>query len=104
MQNGYQITSMLQCTNLLLFSFPRYHSLVKLVKVLVRQTQCCKYARLIHRHCFVSSSNQNAIEYSNSVFEVSFHPGTSVKSERFVTSLISFCLPENLFLLWKILF
>jgi hypothetical protein len=38
------------------------------------------------------------------VFEVSFHPGTSVKSERFVTSLISFCLPENLFLLWKILF
>jgi hypothetical protein len=104
MQNGCQITSMLQCTNLLLFSFPRYHSLVKLVKVLVRQTQCCKHARLIHRHCFVSSLNQNAIENSNSVFEVSFHPGTSVKSERFVTSLISFCLPENLFLLWKILF
>lgn len=46
-----------------------YHSLVKLVKVLVRQTQCCKYARLIHRHCFVSSLNQNAIENSNSVFE-----------------------------------
>nr|ACH81294.1 telomerase reverse transcriptase [Populus trichocarpa] len=44
-----------------------YHSLVKLVKVLVRQTQCCKYARLIHRHCFVSSLNQNAIENSNSV-------------------------------------
>ncbi|KAJ6696403.1 TELOMERASE REVERSE TRANSCRIPTASE [Salix koriyanagi] len=46
-----------------------YHSLVKLFKLLVRQTQCCKYARLMHRHCFVSSSNQHAIENSNSVVE-----------------------------------
>lgn len=89
MLNGHQITSMLQCTNLLLFSFPRYHSLVKLFKLLVRQTQCCKYARLMHRHCFVSSSNQHAIENSNSVVEVSCHPGISMKSERCVASLIS---------------
>ncbi|KAG5248536.1 telomerase reverse transcriptase [Salix suchowensis] len=47
-----------------------YHSLVKLFKLLVRQTQCCKYARLMHRHCFVSSSNQHAIENSNSVVEI----------------------------------
>uniref|UniRef100_A0A6N2KEM2 Telomerase reverse transcriptase n=1 Tax=Salix viminalis TaxID=40686 RepID=A0A6N2KEM2_SALVM len=46
-----------------------YHSLAKLLKLLVRQTQCCKYARLMHRHCFISSSNQHAIENSNSVVE-----------------------------------
>ncbi|CAK7356998.1 unnamed protein product [Dovyalis caffra] len=46
-----------------------YHSLVELVKILIQQTQRCKHSRLMHRHCFVSSSNQNAMENSNSVFE-----------------------------------
>ncbi|KAJ7012134.1 hypothetical protein NC653_002268 [Populus alba x Populus x berolinensis] len=34
------------------------------------------------RHCSVSSSNQNAMENSNLVFEISFHLGTSLKSKR----------------------
>ncbi|GAV67018.1 RVT_1 domain-containing protein/Telomerase_RBD domain-containing protein [Cephalotus follicularis] len=46
-----------------------YHSLVKLVKVIIHRAQSCQHLRLLDKHCSVSSSDQKAISNSSSVFE-----------------------------------
>ncbi|KAL3610852.1 hypothetical protein D5086_001872 [Populus alba] len=53
----------------------------------------------MQRHCSVSSSNQNAMENSNLVFEISFHLGTSLKSKRNVVPPDLLGSPAN----WRIL-
>ncbi|KAI3445021.1 hypothetical protein Pfo_001686 [Paulownia fortunei] len=38
-----------------------YHSLTKLLKSLIRETQNCRYLRLLDKHCSIKSSYQDAI-------------------------------------------
>lgn len=54
-----------------LFMVSRYHSLVKLLKILIRRAQYGHHLRLLEKHCAVSSLNQNTIKSGGCIFEVS---------------------------------
>ncbi|XP_021655586.2 telomerase reverse transcriptase [Hevea brasiliensis] len=45
-----------------------YHSLVKLLKILIRRTHCCKHLRLLDKHCVLSLTQITNLN-SNSVFK-----------------------------------
>ncbi|KAK9283289.1 hypothetical protein L1049_011525 [Liquidambar formosana] len=46
-----------------------YHSLVKMLKLLIHRAQCCQHLRLLDKHCAVPSFNQNANGNDCSRFE-----------------------------------
>ncbi|KAL3653267.1 hypothetical protein CASFOL_002948 [Castilleja foliolosa] len=47
-----------------------YHSLTKLLKNLIRETQNCRYLRLLDKHCPIGTSHQDACRVTSSGFEV----------------------------------
>ncbi|XP_022152578.1 telomerase reverse transcriptase isoform X3 [Momordica charantia] len=46
-----------------------YHSLIKLLKVLIRRSRNCQYVRLMDKHCGVASLDQIPVGNSSSMFE-----------------------------------
>lgn len=53
------------------FWFPRYHYLVKLLKMLIHRGRRCNYLRLLEKHCTLPISDSMAARSSSAVLEVS---------------------------------
>ncbi|XP_047341368.1 telomerase reverse transcriptase isoform X2 [Impatiens glandulifera] len=46
-----------------------YHSVTKLLKALIRRAHCCKHAKLLEKHCSITSIEQNVGLSSGSTFQ-----------------------------------
>ncbi|KAH9771494.1 Telomerase reverse transcriptase [Citrus sinensis] len=49
-----------KCPCCLILQAPLLHSLVKLVKILIRRSQCCQHLRLLDKHCAIPSFEQKS--------------------------------------------
>ncbi|KAH9706957.1 Telomerase reverse transcriptase [Citrus sinensis] len=49
-----------KCPCCLILQAPLFHSLVKLVKILIRRSQCCQHLRLLDKHCAIPSFEQKS--------------------------------------------
>lgn len=61
-----------------LFMVSRYHSLVKLLKILIRRAQYGHHLGLLEKHCVVTTVNPNTIKSGGCSFEVSSIFGVTV--------------------------